>query len=97
GDWRDRGTSSEGWEAARDVACQSEERAHVPLLPAVRQGVSRGCAGVRLSVLSRQRRHGGRGRPDVCGHRRGRGGGWAGGRGVGSTKKGGKVLRQTCG
>src|SRR5262249_56878161 len=97
GDWRDRGTSSEGWEAARDVACQSEERAHVPLLPAVRQGVSRGCAGVRLSVLSRQRRHGGRGRPDVRGHRSVRGGGVAGWRGGGTPKKNGTAARRPPG
>src|SRR5262249_61895520 len=97
GDWRDRGTSSEGWEAARDVACQSEERAHVPLLPAVRQGVSRGCAGVRLSVLSRQRRHGGRGRPDVRGHQSVRGGEGAGGSGGGTAEEEGGDRDQPLG
>src|SRR6202158_5800845 len=69
GDWREPNTSNEGWEATGDVACQSQECTHVPLLCAVRQGVSSGCAVARLPMLSVQRRQCGCGRPDVRGHR----------------------------
>jgi len=51
GDWREPNTSDQGWEAAGDVACQSEERPRVPVLCLVRQGVSGGCAVARLPVL----------------------------------------------
>src|SRR5437016_7785890 len=69
GDWCEPSTSTQGWEATADVACQSEECTYVPLLRAVRQGVSSGCPGIRLPVLSSQPRRRGRGRPDVRGHR----------------------------
>src|SRR5262249_55202535 len=62
-------TSPEGWQAAGDVARQSEERTHVPLLHVVRQGVPAGCAELRLPLLSGERRQPGRGRPDLRGHR----------------------------
>ena len=62
-------TSNKGWAATGCVACQSEGVTRLPILCAVRQGVSSGCAVARLSGLSIQRRLTGRRRPDVRGHR----------------------------
>ena len=58
----------------------------LPLLRAVRQGVSRGRAGARLPMLPRQRRSAGRGRPDVRGHRGVRRGAVAGRTGGGTAE-----------
>src|SRR5262249_54054554 len=69
GGWRGPRTSTEGWAATGDVACQSEAGTHIPLLRAVRQGVPSGRAALRLPALSQQRRRPGGGRADVRGYR----------------------------
>src|SRR5512137_327330 len=61
--------SRNGSEVAGGVACQSEGRLEVPLLYAVRQGASRGCAVEGVAALPEQRWRARCRRPDVCGHR----------------------------
>jgi len=61
-------------EAAERVACQSEGRTRLSVLPAVRQGVSGRRAGVRLPMLQGQQGGSGSRRPAVRRHRSVRGG-----------------------
>src|SRR5207249_6846682 len=69
GEWREPATSREDSEASGGVARQSEGSAQLPVLPAIRQGVPRGRAGLRLSTLPSQRRGRGCGRRKLRGHR----------------------------
>ena len=63
-------TSSNGSEAAgRRCMPKRRESPDFRFYAAVRQGVPRGRAGVRLPTLPSQRRSAGSGRPDVRGHR----------------------------
>src|ERR1700734_2620396 len=62
-------THIDGYEVAGDVANQSEGSTQVPLLCALRQAVSGGCAGTCVGALPGKPGRTGRGRSDVRGHR----------------------------